>query len=132
MVKVYIKIKNTVFECLPEQTQVDLKREYDRGCPIAERYSFTAAIITPQPWPCKVQKMWNKLPKKPRSVQIVMVDEDGATELLFENVEITYISNIDDTMFTEEMTCRSLIPVLKGMTGTPTATVNHEKPWWEL
>jgi hypothetical protein len=132
MVKVYIKIKNTVFECLPEQTQLDFKREYDRGCPIAERYSFTATIITPQPWPCKVQKMWNKLPKKPRAVQIAMVDNDGgATELLFENVDITYVSNIYDA-FEEYSSASPLIPILKGKTGTPVATVNHEKPWWEL
>jgi hypothetical protein len=135
--KVYMKIKGHVFECLPSQTEVSMDRDIqyaslNQRCPGPTTYAFTAAITTPQPWSCEVQKMWRKLAKKRRTVHLAMVLEDSATELVYRDVDITFLSQIEGSMFTEEITARPFIPSIKGETMSPVETINHERSWWEL
>ena len=129
-----MKIKGHVFECLPSQTEVG--QEQQGACvfdPIGLTTStFKAAIITAQPWSCKVQRMWGKLPKKKRTVNLVMVEDNVATEWVFKDVDINYISDILDESFTErDISARPLIPVIKGETMCKVETIVHTNAWWQ-
>ena len=133
MIKVYMQIQGQVFECLPSQTEIDYDKEFLAMdfcglSPLITTYSFKAAIITPQPWSCKTQKMWNKLSKKPRTVHLVMVMDDSAEEYVFEDVLITFSSNIDDG----SVVTRPLVPVLKGETTTEITKTIHTHAWWQV
>jgi len=132
MVKVYMQLQGQVFECLPSQTEISTNREWETidNCNVPDGpsiSSFTAAITTGQPWPCKVQKVWNKAMKKKRTVKLVMVTDDSANEFIFQNVSITFLSNIDDG---SERT-RPLIPIIKGE-ATDMKMISHTHAWWQI
>lgn len=127
MTKVYIKIKHQVFECLAGQTELS----YEQGRCELRVSKFTAVIITPQPWSCKTQRMWEKLPKKRRTVRIVMVTESSATEWVFKDVDITFISDLEQESNAPRH-CRPLLPVLKGETLSEPETVVHNHAWWQV
>ena len=133
--KVYMKIKGHVFECLPERTELRQEnQDYGRlhnPCLSPSVNSFTAAITTPQPWSCRTQEMWSKLAKKPRTVYLVMVTEDSATEWIFKNVDITFLSDIEDEEFRARGGVRPLMPTLSGQTTTEVKTISHTHAWWQ-
>ena len=130
MTKIYIKIGRHVFTSLPEQTELSYSQPNACG---PRTVSFRAAITDEQPWSCKVQKFWNNMPKKRRTVKIAMVTEDGATEWIFKDVDITYISDILDEQFTErDGFARPLIPTLKGETMSDVKTITHTHAWWQI
>ena len=137
MGKVYMKIKGFVFECLPSQTELEYKNLAHGSlvdpCGTYTISKFRAAITTGQPWDCKTQTMWLKLPKKRRTVYMVMVDDNQATEWVFKDVDITFISAIDSPEFTSKgpIGCRPLIPVIKGETRTEVKTIVHTNAWWQ-
>ncbi len=125
MNKVYIKIKHQVFECLGEQSE--LSYEQGRCGPRLSR--FKAAIVTPQPWSCKTQRMWKKLPKKRRTVRIAMVTETSTTEWVFKDVNITFIG----TLGQESIASQCCTPVtLEGTTLSEPKTVVHTHAWWQV
>ena len=136
MTKVYMKIKGNVFECLPSQTELEYEKlghgSLVDPCGTYTVSSFKAAITTEQPWSCKVQNMWNKLPKKRRTIYLVMVTDNNATEWVFKDVDITFISDILDESFTErDGFARPLIPVIKGETHSEVKTIVRTHAWWQ-
>ena len=137
MRKVYLQVKGHVFECLPSQTEIEYENLSHGSlvdpCGTYVISKFRAALTTEQPWECEVQMMWYKLPKKKRTVRMVIVDEESATELIFKDVDITYISDISGEEFTSKgpNACRPLIPMLKGETRERVKTVVHTHAWWQ-
>jgi len=130
MTKIYIKIGRHVFTALPSQTELSYSQDTQCGPRVV---SFRAAITNEQPWSCKLQKFWGNMPKKQRKVNIVMVTDDGATEWVFKDVDITYMSDIQGEEFTAKgpKACRPLIPMVKGESMSEVETITHTHAWWQ-
>ena len=133
MIKVYMKIKGQVFECLPSQTEITKARRWktidNTNVPIAQGLnSFSAAVITPQPWSCKMQKAWSTAMDKKIKVKLVMVMDDSADEYTFKDVDVTSLSNIDDST----MGIYPIIPVIEGSTSTEIKKHTFKHAWWQV